>query len=926
MKYSEIRQTFIDFFESRDHQVVRSSSLIPHKDPSLMFTNAGMNQFKDVFLGRDQRDYKRAVTIQKCLRAGGKHNDLENVGFTPCHHTFFEMMGNFSFGDYFKREAIVFAWEFLTKKLKIPKERLLVSVFITDDEAADIWKKDVGFSEDRIFRYGEKDNFWRMGQTGPCGPCSEIFYDHNPSGPKMALHEDENRFVEIWNLVFMEFFEDEKGNQTPLPKPSIDTGAGLERLSSILQGFRDNYQCDIFRPLIARTCEAAGLRDDWETLSGKPEVLGAVKVVCDHARATGFLMGEGVFPSNEGPGYVLRRIVRRAVRYAGKLNNKESLFSQVCARAIETMGPHYPDLLKNSDFIIKGVGEEEKRFLQTLDKGSLILDEKIQKSLKSGEKTLDGQTAFTLYDTYGFPFDLTEVIAKEQGLDVDKKVFLKAMEGARKKARQGRKAEWKERHDPVFDPNNREFIQWIQKIRREEGPTSFEGYKQLSLESGLLAIYDGKTQVEELDSSSGWLVFKKSPFYAEGGGQVADSGTLSYQGQVIGLIDDCKKINGIFVHHVFLQTSGLVSLQKSSAKESGEMNREGSQLIVGKTYLLEVDDKRRQSLANNHSATHLLNAALREVLGNHIHQAGSLVNEFKLRFDFTHNRALTNEEIKEIEERVNRQVALGVSVNSEVLSYDEALNNGALAMSGEKYEDRVRVVSMGRKKDNQSFSMELCGGTHVGNTSRICLFKIISEGAVASGIRRVEALTGTRAFRYLDDLAGENLINRKNLKIKKPKADDEIFQSHLTNKIQDLQEKIKKLEQKLKTQKVKSLSVDDILKKAVEKDLKGEKVFVLFTKLDIDDRRELSRMVDRLRDKRSRLVLVLIGGVDEKGGYPIVVALDKNFKKIHAGTLIKGLCKILGGQGGGRPDFAQGSITEPDKFEFARDQFYDFFK
>ncbi len=910
MKYSEIRQTFTDFFKNRNHRVVRSSSLIPHKDPGLMFTNAGMNQFKDVFLGGEQRDYKRAVSIQKCLRAGGKHNDLENVGFTPHHHTFFEMMGNFSFGDYFKREAILLAWEFLTKKLNLPEERLLVSVFTTDDEAANVWVRDVGLPKDRIFRYGEKDNFWRMGPTGPCGPCSEIFYDHDPSGPRIPVHEDNNRFVEIWNLVFMEFFEDGK-EKTPLPRPSIDTGAGLERLASILQGFQDNYQCDVFAPLIAKVCEVAGLQNNWEALSGNSETLGAVKVVTDHARAASFLMGEGVFPSNEGPGYVLRRIMRRAIRYARKLNDRESLFSQVCTQVIETMGPHYPDLLKNSDSIINGIREEEKRFLQTLDRGSHILDRNIQNLLRSGKKVLDGQTAFTLYDTYGFPFDLTAVIAGERGLGVDEKAFLKIMEEAREKARKGRKVHG---YSVVGVPGSvsdkqGEFVEWARGIKQKRGSTHFVGYEQLSVESELLSIHSGEKPVEKLQGSSGWLVFNKSSFYAEGGGQVSDKGILNYQGQEIGLIDDCKKINGIFVHHI----------------TSHSCNRFPVALVVGKTYFLEVKQGRRQSIANNHSATHLLNVALREVLGSHINQAGSLVNEFKLRFDFTHHRALTGEEIKEIEERVNEQVALGIPVHSNVMSYGEALNRGALSLSGEKYEEQVRVISLGVKKTGQSFSMELCGGTHVANLSQIRLFKIISEGVVSSGVRRIEALTGERAFWYLNELAEENLVGRKDLKLEKPKSDDESFQRHLINRIQDLQGKIRKLEQTLKVQKTKSLSVDDILKEATEKNSHGQKIFALFSKVDTNDRRELREVVDRLRDKKQKLVLVLVGGVDEKGSCPIVVALDKSLKEINAGNIIKELCKTLGGQGGGRSDFAQGSITKSDKLEFAKDQFYGLF-
>ena len=930
MKHLELRKAFIDFFQSQGHHPVVSSGLIPHNDPSLMFTNAGMNQFKNIFLGKEQTDRKSVVTIQKCLRAGGKHNDLENVGFTPYHHTFFEMMGNFSFGDYFKREAIILAWEFLTKKLNIPEERLLVSVFTTDDESAKIWEKDIHLPKEKILRYGEKDNFWRMGQTGPCGPCSEIFYDHNPSGPKIPIHKDTNRFVEIWNLVFMEFFEDEKGGKTPLPKPCVDTGAGLERLASILQGYKDNYQCDIFKPLMARVCEMAGLPNNWETLSRNLEVLGAVKVVCDHARATSFLIGEGVFPSNEGSGYVLRRIMRRAIRYAKKLNGEKSLFSKVCAEVIRLMGPIYPELVKSSQSILQGTEEEEKRFLQTLDKGSRLLNHKIQELIQSGKQILDGQTAFTLYDTYGFPFDLTAMIAKEKGFDVDEKAFLETMEEAKQKARRAR-----ERDVPVFDPNSRELVQWSQKINEEKGPTSFTGYEQLEVEAELLSIHNGQTEVKELkpSSPSGWLVFKKTPFYAQGGGQVSDSGVLIDQGQVIGFIDDCQKINDIFIHHVTPKASfsSLESpLNDLSRETAGKTNRnlakELKSLVTGQTYTLKVHRHRRQSIANNHSATHLLNSALRKILGKHIKQAGSLVNEFKLRFDFTHPKALTLTEIREIEEQVNSQVSRAVSVGTSIMSHDKALQEGALCLSGEKYGDSVRVISMGEKKEGQSFSMELCGGTHVTNTSQIRLFKIVSEGAVAGGIRRLEAITSDRAFHYLNHLAEENLLGRRDLKIEKPKADDKDFENHLVGKIQDLKNKIKKLEQKLKNQKSQNFSVQDLLASAIKREFKGQKISLLFTRVEADSREDLRRMADQLRDKKQNLVLVLIGSADEKKSYPLVLALDKTLKGLHAGELIKPVCQNLGGRGGGRADFAQGSITKADKIKWAKEQFYELFK
>ena len=891
MKYAEIRKAFIEYFENKKHQQVASSSLIPHNDPTLMFTNAGMNQFKDVFLGTDKRDYNRAVTIQKCLRAGGKHNDLENVGFTARHHTFFEMLGNFSFGDYFKKEAISFAWEFLTKNLGIPQERLYVSVFETDDEAFEIWEKEIGIPKEKIFRFGEKDNFWRMGQTGPCGPCSEIFYDHNPSGPKVSIDQDEDRFVEIWNLVFMQFFEDENGKQTPLPRPSVDTGSGLERVAAAMQGVNDNYQSDVFKPIIHRICKESGISADWSHLSQDKNQLGAVKVVADHARAAVFLMSEGVLPSNEGSGYVLRRIMRRAIRYARSLTEARSLYVPACEEVIQVMGGFYPELSEKKKFILEAVKDEEKRFLQTLDKGLDILKEKIVEVKGAQKNTLDGKTAFTLYDTYGFPFDLTEVVAKENGINVDEKGFHKAMEAAKDLARSAQKT-----HN--ISSNEQHLADWTQKLPA----TEFVGYEQLKIQSELIAMSDGNQSLNEL-AGEGYVVFKSTPFYAEGGGQVGDSGLLfDKNGQQIGDINNCSKMNDVFLH----QVSGL--------KEKIE---------TGQTYQLKVIDRERQATANNHSATHLMNSALKKILGDHVNQAGSLVNPFKLRFDFSHSKPVSPSEIREIENLVNQQISASQTVGSQIMSQKDAIKKGAVAMFGEKYGDEVRVISMGEIENEKPFSMELCGGTHVRNTSEIRLFKIVSETGVAAGTRRIEALTGDRAFKYLSEMAQENIDLCEQMKVKKPKVDDEVFGGGLSERVQDLQAKIKKLEQDLKKKSSQSVSVEDILKEAEEKDFKGEKGLVLMARVDISDRNLLSDVADKIRDKQKNIAMVLIGEGEDGNPRPMIVAVSKTLKNLHAGKITKELCGILDGKGGGRPDFAQGSVGSLDKLKSAKDRFYE---
>jgi alanyl-tRNA synthetase len=922
MKYVEIRKAFIDFFKNHDHQYVESSNLIPHNDPTLMFTNAGMNQFKDVFLGTDKRSYNRAVSIQKCLRAGGKHNDLENVGFTARHHTFFEMMGNFSFGDYFKKEAIHFAWEFLTKTLNIPENRLYVTVFTTDDEAALIWEKQIGVPKEKIFRYGEKDNFWRMGQTGPCGPCSEIFYDHAPHLPPVPLHEAEDRFVEIWNLVFMQFFEDESGKQTPLPKPSVDTGAGIERIAAAMQGFKDNYQCDIFKPLIEKTCALAKITSDWNELSKNPETLGAVKVIADHSRTAAFLISEGVLPSNEGKGYVLRRIMRRAIRYARKLNSDQSIFPLVCKEVISVMGTHYPLLKEKETFIVEAVKDEEKRFLQTLDKGSELLLKKITELKQNKIKIIDGELAFTLHGTYGFPFDLTEVIAKENQMTVDEKSFLSALDSDKKMARKARK-------NQSATSNEKHLGEWTQKVNAAQGPTAFLGYDTLSTDSKLLALSDGEKEVSTL-KDKGWMIFAATPFYAEGGGQVADLGTLIDPSNqtVLGTITDCKKYNNNFIHFIELSDT---------------------EISVGGTYQLKVNNQERQSTANNHSATHLLNAALKKVLGSHVNQAGSLVNAQKLRFDFSHGKPVSDSELGAIEYLVNQQISKCFAVGQQIMSHKVAVAQGAVAMFGEKYADEVRVLSMGQTENGETFSKELCGGTHVLNTSEIRLFKILSETGVAAGVRRIEAITGDRAFDYLNQLSEENLMIRRQINENLPKIDDSIFigemppriQSmfysnesldekslgeNLNDKVLKLQNEIQDLKKELKTQATQSISIDDILKESFATQIQGEAGFALMTRVSISDRGVLSDVADKIRDKKNNIVAVLIGESEDNSQIPLVVIVSKSLKKIHAGNLTKELCQIMGGKGGGRPDFAQGSVNSLDKLNLAKEKFNEFLK
>jgi len=678
MKSHEIRNQFVSYFKKQNHHWVPSSSLIPENDPTLLFANAGMNQFKNTFLGLENRDYQRAVSVQKCVRAGGKHNDLENVGFTARHHTFFEMLGNFSFGDYFKKEAIHFAWEFLTKEIQIPKEKLYVTVFETDDEAADIWHKQIGLSKDRIFRLGEKDNFWRMGDTGPCGPSSEIFYDHGPSAgkesdPYKGILSGEDRFIEIWNLVFMQFYEKSPGVMDPLPKPSVDTGAGFERLVSALQGKYANYDSDLFAPMIEKASQISKIDYICDPLllaknNELREQTAAFRVLADHSRSVGFLIGDGALPANEGRGYVLRRILRRAIRYGQKLSPTDSIFPEMIETMISHMSSFYPELLKQKNLILTTVRDEQNRFLTTLDHGNTLLSDEISRLKSKGQKTLEGKLVFKLYDTFGFPADLTQLICQEKGFSIDEVGFQEEMQKAKQKA----KSSWKGKG---IDASEAHLLSWTQELKSTNSSTEFVGYEKLTGESSLLALSNGKSQVTELQTGdTGYVVLKSTPFYAESGGQIGDQGTLIKQqnGKIMAeaQVFDCRKIFDIFIHSV----------------EVIEGTLKVSDLITA-----TVTESVRRNTMSNHSATHLLHAALRQVLGGHVSQSGSLVDETKTRFDFTHNKPVTEEEILKIETLVNEQIEKVLPVIAQEKTYKEALATGAMALFGEKYGEHVRV-------------------------------------------------------------------------------------------------------------------------------------------------------------------------------------------------------------------------------------------
>lgn len=856
MKAAEIREKFLKFFESKGHTIVRSSSLVPGNDPTLLFTNSGMVQFKDVFLGTESRPYSRATTSQRSVRAGGKHNDLENVGYTARHHTFFEMLGNFSFGDYFKRDAILYSWELLTEVYKLPKEKLWVTVYHDDDEAYDIWAKEVGVPAERIIRIGDNkgaryasDNFWQMGDTGPCGPCSEIFYDHGPDvwgGPPGSPEEDGDRYIEIWNLVFMQFNRDAQGNMTRLPKPSIDTGMGLERIAAVLQHVHSNYEIDLFQNLIKAAARETGI-DDLTNNS--------LKVIADHIRACSFLIVDGVIPGNEGRGYVLRRIVRRAIRHGYKLGRKGAFFHKLVADLVAEMGEAYPELKEAEQRVTDVLRQEEERFFETIEHGMSILDAALADLEAKGGKVLDGELAFKLHDTYGFPLDLTADVCRERGVTVDEPAFDDAMARQREQARAAGK------------------FKATQGLEYTGAKTTFHGYEEIAFDDAkVAALYvDGASVNEVKAGQNAVVVLDHTPFYAESGGQVGDQGVLANATTRFAVGDTLKVQADVIGHHGTLEQGTLK---------------------VGDVVRAEIDAHRRARTARNHSATHLMHKALRDVLGGHVQQKGSLVDADKTRFDFAHNAPLTDDEIRRVEQIVNDEILANAPGIVRVMPYDDAVKGGAMALFGEKYGDEVRVLDLG-------FSRELCGGTHVHRTGDIGLFKIVVEGGVAAGIRRVEAITGDNAVRYVQEL---------DARVNEAAAALKAQPSELTQRIAQVQDQVKSLEKELGALKSKLASSqgDELAQQAVE--VGG--VHVLAATLEGADAKTLRETVDKLKDKLKSAAIVLAA---VEGGKVSLIAgvTPEASKKVKAGELVNFVAQQVGGKGGGRPDMAQAGGTEP---------------
>jgi alanyl-tRNA synthetase len=865
MTAAEVRRAFLEFFRERGHAVIASSSLVPGNDPTLLFTNAGMVQFKDVFLGKDLRDYSRAATSQRCVRAGGKHNDLENVGYTARHHTFFEMLGNFSFGDYFKRDAIQFAWAFVTGTLKLDPNRLWVTVFRDDDEAARIWIEEVGVPKDRVTRMGEKSNFWAMGDTGPCGPCTEIFYDHGahiPGGPPGSPDEDGDRYVEIWNLVFMQYDRTPDGTLTPLPKPSVDTGAGLERLSAVMQGVTNNYDIDLFRGIVRAAADLAGT-DDLANPS--------LRVIADHIRACTFLILDGVLPSNEGRGYVLRRIIRRAIRHGHKLGINGAFFHKLVAALDAEMGEAYPELRAGAAQAARVLAQEEDRFAETLSTGMALLSEAIDR-LKPGTASgavLDGATVFKLYDTYGFPADLTADVARERGLGIDQAGFEAAMEAQRERARAASRFGVDLRADAAVDMK-----------------TAFCGYDGTRGESRVVALLREGARVPELRAGErGEVILERTPFYAESGGQVGDAGELRSAGAAGGagrarfIVEDTQKRGTGGAHaHIGHVADGSAPIRE------------------GDTLQAEVDARLRQATALNHSATHLLHAALREVLGSHVQQKGSRVAPDRLRFDFSHFQPLTAEELQRIERRVNEQVRLNAAAETREMDYDAAVAGGAVALFGEKYGAQVRVLRIGE------FSMELCGGTHVQRAGDIGLFKVVAEGGVASGVRRIEAVTGEGALVHAE--SAEALVREVAGLVRGTRED-------LAAKVRDALDRIRQLEKDNRSLRDKLASGQGTDLAAGAVDIAGVKVVA--TTVEGADAGALRNAVDQLKERLKAAVIVL-ASVDAAGKVLLVAGVTPGeVGRIKAGEVVAQAASLVGGRGGGRPDFAQAGGTDPTR-------------
>ena len=853
MNVSEIREKFLRYFESKGHTIVASSPLVPANDPTLLFTNSGMVQFKDVFLGREQRPYKRATSSQRSVRAGGKHNDLENVGYTARHHTFFEMLGNFSFGDYFKRDAIHYAWELLTKVYQLPAERLWVTVYQDDDEAFEIWANEVGVPVDRIIRIGDNkgaryasDNFWQMADTGPCGPCSEIFYDHGPEvwgGPPGSPEQDGDRYIEVWNLVFMQFERDESGTLTPLPKPCVDTGMGLERIAAVLQHVHSNYEIDLFQNLIKGVARETGCKE----LTNP-----SLRVIADHIRACSFLVVDGVIPGNEGRGYVLRRIVRRALRHGNKLGQTQPFFYKCVADLVKQMGEAYPELVRESARVAATLKQEEERFGETLEKGMGILNAALA-VLAKGSK-LDGQTAFTLYDTFGFPLDLTADVCRERGVEIDEAGFEVAMTRQREQARAAGK------------------FKAVETLEYSGEPTTFVGYETLSQSAKITALYRDGLAVQSVQTGDhAVVVLSKTPFYAESGGQVGDAGGLSTSHATF-VVEDTQKISAdVFGHH------GVVL--------SGELK-------VGEEIKASVDLVRRAHTVRNHSATHLLHKALREVLGTHVQQKGSLVDAEKTRFDFSHNQAVSDDEIRRIEEIVNAEILSNQATRAQVMAFDDAIAHGAMALFGEKYGDQVRVLDIGS-------SCELCGGTHVSRTGDIGLFKITSESGVAAGIRRIEAVTGENALSLLQSLE-ERMAQAATL-IKAPPTELPARLAQIMDNVRAMEKEITRLKSKLAAS-----AGDDLVGQAI--DVGGVKV--LAVQIDGADVASMRETLDKLKGALKSAAIVL-AAVDS-GKVTLIAGVTVDLiQTLKAGELVNHVALQVGGKGGGRPDMAQAGGTDP---------------
>jgi alanyl-tRNA synthetase len=851
---ADVRSSFLEFFRAQSHIIVPSSSLVPANDPTLLFTNAGMVQFKDVFLGKEQRDYLRAASSQRCVRAGGKHNDLENVGYTARHHTFFEMLGNFSFGDYFKREAIHLAWDYLIYTLGLDPQRLWCTVYKDDKEAADIWLKDVGVSPERFSRLGEASNFWAMGDTGPCGPCSEIFYDHGPEvpgGPPGTRDEDGDRFVEIWNLVFMQFERSADGRMTPLPKPSVDTGMGLERIAAVMQGVHSNYDIDLFRNLIRAAGELAGT---------SVYTSSSLRVIADHIRACAFLIVDGVLPSNEGRGYVLRRIIRRAIRHGYKLGIQDPFFYKLVPVLEQEMGAAYPELVRGGEHAGRVLKQEELRFAETLANGMVLLEGAIR-DLR-GQKVIDGDTAFRLYDTYGFPFDLTADIARERGLSVDQPGFDAAMEEQRRRSQEASK-----------------FSVDQSGGQRLDARTLFQGYEGLTASGRVLALFRQGAAVDCLNQGDeGEVVLDRTPFYAESGGQLGDAGELEGSGARFVVRDT----------------------QKRDAAHSHLGRLESGRIGVGDTLEARVDGARRQATALNHTATHLLHAALRKVLGKHVLQKGSLVAPDRLRFDFAHFQPVTPAELQEIERLVNEQIRSNTLAEVRHMDYDSAVGSGAMALFGEKYDKNVRVLRVG------DFSMELCGGTHVQRAGDIGLFKIIGESGVASGVRRIEALTGSGALDYVEQ---SELLLKELAALMRGSRED------LTEKVRSELERSRQMEREIRSLRDRLASGKGVDLAAGAIDVQGVKVVA--TKVDGADAGALRTAVDQLKDRLKSAVVVLASVEDPAKVVLVVGVTSDQTARIKAGELAGAVAAQVGGRGGGRADFAQAGGSKPEALDAA---------